>query len=114
MPDNNTPKVEHVIKLFTVSKEQPVRIIYLGQEINQPDVQLPAGIYEKTPDNSFLFRGQISLFQDGNLYNLFRMPDNSTIYGDLDLSGLGLTELPDLSKTMIMGTFNCSYNFLKN
>ena len=55
-----------------------------------------------------------SLFikQDGKFYDLYDLPDGFVIKGDLDLSGKGLTELPDLSKVIVEGNFLCEHNQL--
>ena len=115
MPDDNniTSGTKHNIQLLTVSKEHPIRIMSGDQELTCSDVQLPSGIYEYR-NGSYLFRGTYCLFQDGEYYNLFQLPDDFTVYGDLNLSGIGLTELPDFSKITVLGTFDCSYNLLKN
>lgn len=53
-----------------------------------------------------------------NLYDLHNQPKNEygnfIINGDLDISHMGLTELPDLSECQIDGTFNCSHNPLSS
>jgi len=103
----------HVIKLFAVSKENPVKMVSDGREMDVPGVALPSGVYEVV-SGSYLYRGNICLFQDGYCYDLYNLPENLTIYGDLVLSGFGLTELPDLSKTMVLGKFDCSHNLLKD
>ena len=55
-----------------------------------------------------------SLFikQDGKFYDLYDLPDGFVIKGDLDLSGKGLTKLPDLSKVIVEGSFRCQNNQL--
>ena len=55
-----------------------------------------------------------SLFikQDGKFYDLYDLPDGFVIKGDLDLSGKGLTKLPDLSKVIVEGSFRCENNQL--
>lgn len=103
----------HIIKLFTVSKEIPMKIISDGQEIAVPDVKLTPGVYEFV-SGSYLYRGKICLFQDGYCYDLYNLPKNLTIYGDLDLSGLSLMQLPDLSTTTVLGKFYCSHNLIKD
>ena len=103
----------HVIKLFAVSKENPVKMISDGQELAVPGVALPSGVYEVV-SGSYLYRGNICLFQDGICYDLYNLPKGLTVYGDLNLSGFGLTELPDLSTTMILGKFDCSHNLIKD
>ena len=50
--------------------------------------------------------------QDGKTYNLYDMPKGFVIKGSLNLSGKGLTELPDLSALKVEGDFNCSFNLL--
>ncbi len=52
--------------------------------------------------------------QDGTYYNIYNLPKGFTIKGDLDLSHIGLTELPDLSNVTILGSFNCEGNRLKS
>ncbi|MDO4423803.1 MAG: hypothetical protein Q4C08_03345 [Pseudomonadota bacterium] len=53
-----------------------------------------------------------------NLYDLHNPPKNKEgcfiINGNLDISHMGLTELPDLSECQIDGTFNCSHNPLSS
>lgn len=50
--------------------------------------------------------------QDGKVYNLYNLPDGFVIKGNLRLIGLGLTELPDLSKVRVEGDFVCRHNKL--
>ena len=50
--------------------------------------------------------------QDGQFYNLYDLPDDFVIEGDLDLSNLNLTELPDLSRVEVKGNFCCQFNQL--
>ena len=50
--------------------------------------------------------------QDGKTYNLYDMPKGFVIKADLDLSDIGLTELPDLSEVVVKGDFYCSDNQL--
>lgn len=52
--------------------------------------------------------------QDGKCYDVFNLPPNFVIKGDLDLSCMELTELPDLSDVTIEGNFDCSHNDLTN
>ena len=40
------------------------------------------------------------------------IPDDMVFRGYLNLSDMGLTELPDLSAVTVTGDFNCSYNKL--
>ncbi len=56
--------------------------------------------------NSLIFK------QDGNLYDLYDLPEGFVIKGDLDLSNKGLTKLPDLSKVIVEGDFDCFGNQL--
>lgn len=48
--------------------------------------------------------------QDGKYYDLWNLPKGFVIKGDLNLSNLGLTELPDLSDVTVEGYFSCSNN----
>ena len=50
--------------------------------------------------------------QDGKTYNLYDMPDGFVIKGNVDLRDKGLTELPDLSKVIVEGCFECQRNRL--
>ncbi len=40
------------------------------------------------------------------------IPADKVIKGDVDLSDMGLTKLPDLSAVTVKGNFDCSYNRL--
>ena len=51
---------------------------------------------------------------DGRFYDIWNLPKGMVINGDLDLSGLGLTELPDLSTIEVNGRFICSDNLLSD
>lgn len=51
--------------------------------------------------------------QDGVKYDIFNLPENFVIKGNIDLSHMDLTELPDLSKVTVCGAFDCSRNMLK-
>ncbi len=50
--------------------------------------------------------------QDGKTYNLYDMPDGFIIRGNVDLKDKELTELPDLSKVIVEGCFECQRNRL--
>ena len=50
--------------------------------------------------------------QDGEYYSILHLPRNFVLRGDLDLSSMGLTELPDMSTVTILGNFTCSRNQL--
>ena len=55
--------------------------------------------------------------QDGVKYNLYDMPDGFVIKGDLDLEdleGCGISKLPDLSKVIVEGNFNCGGTNITN
>ncbi|MBR1825746.1 MAG: hypothetical protein IJ770_04075, partial [Alphaproteobacteria bacterium] len=54
----------------------------------------------------------LPLEQDGVIYNLYNLPDGFVIKGNVDLMFKGLTKLPDLSKVIVKGYFNCSGNQL--
>lgn len=55
---------------------------------------------------------QILLNQNETIYDLYHLPKGITIEGDLVLSHLGLTELPDLSNIHVAGSFICINNKL--
>ena len=50
--------------------------------------------------------------QDGKLYDIYNLPKNFVVKGNLDLSDMGLTELPDLSTVTVLGDFWCHGNQL--
>lgn len=52
--------------------------------------------------------------QDGICYDIYDLPKNFVIKGDLVLRGMNLTELPDLSHVVVEGDFVCSYNQLQD
>lgn len=59
--------------------------------------------------------GGIFFVQDGVEYNLYKMPKVGAdelfyIEGNLNLSNMGLTKLPDLSDCQVNGSFDCSRN----
>ena len=53
------------------------------------------------------------LEQHGKYYNIWNLPDDFIVEGDFDISDMGLTQLPDLSKVSVEGHFICSSNRLK-
>ena len=50
--------------------------------------------------------------QNGEYYDLYNLPQNFVIEGNLDLSNLKLTKLPDLSHVIVKGNFDCHSNNL--
>ena len=52
------------------------------------------------------------VYQDGHYYDALNLPKGFVVKGDLDLSGMGLTELPDLSTVTVKGNFYCGCNQL--
>ncbi len=50
--------------------------------------------------------------QDGEYYSILHLPRNFVFRDDLDLSNMGLTELPDMSTVTILGNFSCDRNQL--
>ena len=50
--------------------------------------------------------------QDGICYDLYDLPENFVIKGNLDLRKMDLNALPDLSHVIVEGNFDCSYNKL--
>ena len=50
--------------------------------------------------------------QDGQKYDLFNLPENFVIWGDVWINDRGLSKLPDLSKVIVRGSFICSDNKL--
>ncbi len=55
-------------------------------------------------------RDGIFFTQDGKKYNLYNLPAGLVIRGDLNLSNMGLTKLPDMSKCTVEDRFDCSFN----
>ncbi len=52
------------------------------------------------------------IYQDGKFYDIYNLPKNFVVKGNLDLSDMGLTELPDLSTVTVLGSFYCFGNQL--
>lgn len=52
--------------------------------------------------------------QDGKYYDLFNLPAGFVVKGNVDLSLMGLTELPDFSTVVVNGNFSCGGNQLTN
>ncbi len=50
--------------------------------------------------------------KDGKLYDIFNLPKNFVVKGNLDLSGMDLKKLPDLSTITVEGSFHCDDNQL--
>ena len=50
--------------------------------------------------------------QNGKKYDVLNLPEGFVVDGDLDLSHMGLTQLPDLSTITVKGNFFCSHNEL--
>lgn len=61
---------------------------------------------------SFKEDGRILFTQNGQEYDLNHLPDGFVIQGDVELANKELTELPDLSKVVVEGNFDCSDNQL--
>ena len=55
-------------------------------------------------------RDGIFFYQDGKRYNLYDLPAGLVIRGSLNLSNMGLTKLPDMSKCTVEDRFDCSFN----
>lgn len=66
--------------------------------------------------NVKLVKRQDGIFfvQDGVEYNLYKLPKGFVIRGNVDLSNMGLTKLPNMSAVEIDGHFCCSLNPLKS
>lgn len=61
-----------------------------------------------------VFHHNLIIVQNGQEYDLNNFPRDVKILGNLDLSGMGLTKLPDLSGVEVEGDFNCSGNMLES
>ena len=107
---------KHIVKVFTVAPGF-TKMITNGQEMEAPTdvlnqnsgLKFRQGIYV-VHNESFIYSGLCCLYQDGKFYDLNSLPENFTIYGDIDLSKQSFQSLPNLSTTTIMGKFDCSQN----
>ena len=54
------------------------------------------------------------LKQNNKYYNIFQLPKNFVVLGDIDLTRMVLEELPDMSTVTVMGHFMCNHNQLKS
>lgn len=52
--------------------------------------------------------------QNNQLYDVFNLPENFVMNGNLDLHSMNLTKLPDMRTVEIWGAFYCSKNELQN
>ena len=52
--------------------------------------------------------------QDGEYYDIWNLPEGFVVKGDLNLSRMNLTELPDLSHVIVKGDFECCGNQLES
>lgn len=52
------------------------------------------------------------IIQSGVQYDVFDLMPHFVVYGDLDLSNMGLTQLPDLHTIHVLGNFYCDHNML--
>ena len=50
--------------------------------------------------------------QNWKIFDAFNLPKNFVVDGDLDLSDMGLDELPNMSTVKVKGRFDCSHNNL--
>ncbi len=73
----------------------------LASSVGMPDFVGGRIIYEKT-----------QFLQDGQVYSIYDLEPGFVVKGDLDLSGIGLSQLPDLSEVYVLGMFDCSDNHL--
>ena len=66
--------------------------------------------------NNFDIDGDIKntglIKQDGKYYDIFHLPRGFVVHGDLDLSNMDLTMLPDMSNVIVQGNFSCRANQL--
>ncbi len=88
--------------------EEPRRVVKIA-DIEPPKLDLGV-VARPSPENITI--KSLPFMQDGKHYDLYRLPENFVIKGDLDLSNRGLTELPDLSKVKVKGNLLLSGNEL--
>ncbi len=98
-------KPEKIVQSATIPEKKP------EPKDNVPTEGSVEGIQntvtpEKSPLDDFTFK------QGGKTYHLTDLPEGFVIKGDLDLSNLGLKELPDLSKIKVKGSLLLSGNDL--
>ena len=70
-------------------------------------------------ENGIVVSGTVTLVRKGNDFEKVPLADladikNPIIFGDIDLSGQGLTELPQMSNVIMYGSFLCQNNNLKS
>ena len=89
-----------------------------GKQNKAPVAKYMPAIQEFIKSKKFKLGGDTKntgLFeQDGEYYSILHLPRNFVLRGDLDLSNMGLTELPDMSTVTILGNFCCDNNQLTN
>ena len=87
-----------------------------GKQNKRPVAKYMPAVQEFVRKNKFEIDGDIKntglIKQDGEYYDIFHLPRGFVIKGDLDLSDMGLTELPDLSTVTVRGNFDCRNNQL--
>lgn len=75
-------------------------------------------IQEFVNANHFEIEGDIKhmglIKQDGRYYNIWDLPQGFVVKCDIDLSEMGLTQLPNLSDVRVKGDFICNGNVLQN
>ncbi len=53
------------------------------------------------------------IYQDSRYYNLFDLPKGFVVKGNVNITKMGLTQLPDMSTVTVEGDFYCGQNHLK-
>ncbi len=113
------PEVVHGNLICSINKLKCVKKLPRVIEGNFDISENPLQHIEQFPERingNFLSKntGFFYFYQNGKFYNLFNLPKNFVIEKDIDISGSGFEELPDLSTITIKGSFNCSRNKLKS
>ena len=87
-----------------------------GKQNKSPVAKYMPAVQSFVQETKFEIDGDVKntglIKQDGKYYDLYHLPRGFVIKGDLDLSDMGLTELPDLSAVTVRGNFDCGNNNL--
>ena len=116
--DKKLKKMDYIIKLgadVNVRHEFGYSVLGLAKLIQNEDV---IKFFEErgAEDSGFDIEKAEEFFKSDSVEEINRtlkvLPDGYELDCDVDLSERGLTELPDFSKVVVNGNFNCSDNQL--
>ncbi|MDW2995412.1 MAG: PcfJ domain-containing protein [Alphaproteobacteria bacterium] len=87
-----------------------------GKQNKRPVAKYMPAVQAFVHANNFDIDGDIKntglIKQDGKYYDIFHLPRGFVVHGNLDLSDMDLTMLPDMSNVVVQGDFSCSSNQL--